>query len=102
MFAPLKSLTDCMGYGQDATISASSGLPSIPTRTKSGLACTPRMAVIQCTGQNVRWRDDGTAPTASVGMTLVVGDTLYYDGDLNAIRFIEVTTTAVLNVSYYA
>ena len=52
--------------------------------------------------QNVRWRDDGTAPTASVGMPLAAGETLNYDGDLNRIRFIQQSSGAVLNVSYYA
>jgi hypothetical protein len=52
--------------------------------------------------QNVRWRDDGTAPTASVGMPIFVGASLSYDGDLNRIRFIEQTASATLNISYYA
>jgi hypothetical protein len=50
----------------------------------------------------VRWRDDGTAPTASIGMPLAIGVSLSYDGDLKAIRFIEVLASANLNVSYYA
>lgn len=60
------------------------------------------MALIVPETQNVRWRDDGVAPTASVGMPIVVGASLSYDGDLNKIRFIEETASAKLNVSYYA
>ena len=60
-------------------------------------------AVVQCTTQNVRWRDDGTAPTATVGMQLTVSpDMLVYDGALKTIKFIEEAASAVLNVSYYA
>jgi len=49
----------------------------------------------------VRWRDDGTAPTASVGMPLPAGTILSYDGDLSRIRFIETAASAALNISYY-
>jgi len=50
----------------------------------------------------VRWRDDDTAPTASVGMPLPIGVPLQYDGDLTKIRFIEQVAGAKLNISYYA
>ncbi len=60
------------------------------------------LALIVPETQNVRWRDDGTAPTASVGMPIFVGASLSYDGDLNRIRFIEETASAKLNISYYA
>ncbi|UCH46493.1 MAG: hypothetical protein JSU95_10195 [Betaproteobacteria bacterium] len=59
------------------------------------------MAVIVAEGQSVRWRDDGIAPTATVGMPLAVGATLNYDGDLNKIKFIETAASAKINVSYY-
>ena len=49
----------------------------------------------------VRWRDDGTNPTASVGMPLAAGVTLQYDGDLKKIKFIEQTASAKINISYY-
>ena len=49
-----------------------------------------------------RWRDDGVAPTASVGMPLAAGVTLQYDGDINQIQFIEQTGGAKLNITYYS
>jgi hypothetical protein len=52
--------------------------------------------------QAVRWRDDGTDPTASVGMPLATGVSLSYDGDLKAVRFIQQSASAIINVSYYA
>jgi hypothetical protein len=58
-------------------------------------------ALITPDTNGVRWRDDGTAPTSSVGMPLAAGVTLQYDGDLSKIQFIESTASAVLNVSYY-
>ena len=60
-----------------------------------------RVALIQCLGQNVRWRDDGTAPTTSAGMRLHAGETLQYNGDVSAIKFIEETAGAELNITFY-
>lgn len=59
-------------------------------------------AIFNVTGQNVRWRDDGTDPTATVGMLLTVGQDYEYQGNLGAIKFIEVAASAKLNVSFYA
>lgn len=61
----------------------------------------PVRCIITCETQAIRWRDDGVLPTALVGYPLAVGAELKYDGDLNAIRIIEQTTSAILNVSYY-
>ena len=89
----LKSTTTGLGYQQITSLSASTAL-TVPVGAT--------MALIVAETQAVRWRDDGTAPTASVGMPLATGTSLSYDGDLKAIRFIQQTASAVLNVSYYA
>lgn len=89
----MKSTTVCLGYQQITSLSASTAL-TVP----SGAT----LALIVPETQNVRWRDDGTAPTASVGMPIFVGASLSYDGDLNRIRFIQQAASATLNVSYYA
>lgn len=60
-----------------------------------------KFALIQVEAQTVRWRDDGEDPTTAAGMQLKVGETLTYTGDLSALKFIEETAGAVLNVSYY-
>lgn len=60
------------------------------------------VALLNVVGQNVRWRDDGVAPTAAVGMLLVVGDEFTYQGDLTKLKLIEVVSGAELNVSYYS
>jgi hypothetical protein len=89
----LKSTTVCLGYQQITSLSSATGL-TIPQGTT--------LALIVPETQNVRWRDDGTDPTASVGMPIFVGASLSYDGDLSRIRFIESTAGATLNISYYA
>jgi hypothetical protein len=59
-------------------------------------------ALVQVESQNVRWRDDGTDPTATVGMLLSAGSILEYDAaQLDRVKFIEVAPSAKLNISYY-
>jgi hypothetical protein len=52
-------------------------------------------------GQAVRWRDDGTSPTAAVGNPVQAGAQLVYSGALSAIQFIQQAASATLDVSYY-
>ena len=82
----------CLGYQRITSLSASAAL-TVPTGAT--------FAVVVPETQAVRWRDDGTAPTSSVGMPLAAGASMNYDGDLSAVRFIEQTASAVLHVSYY-
>lgn len=56
---------------------------------------------IQAEAQGFRWRDDGTAPTSSTGMVLSTGDSIIYNGPLSALRFIETTSGAKLNLTFY-
>ena len=96
----LKTTTLCLGY-QQITPNTATGL-TVPARAPDGSKQQATFAIITPEGQNVRWRDDGTAPTATVGMPLAAGTSLSYDGDLKAIRFIQQAATGYLNVSYYA
>jgi hypothetical protein len=61
-----------------------------------------RYCVVTCESQAVRWRDDGTAPTASVGFPLAVGAVLTYSAKLSALKFISQIAGATLDVAYYA
>lgn len=96
----VKAITTCMGYQQITSLSSAVGL-TVPTQTPNGSATKANFALIIAETQNVRWRDDGVDPTASVGMLLTAGVPLQYDGDLSKIKFIEVTASAKLNISYY-
>jgi len=96
-----KQITSIFGYQQITDVSSAVGL-TVPSTDNLGRVSTPVMAVIRCEGQSIRWRDDGTNPTASVGMPLNVGDVLEYDGDLKSIKFIQQSASAKINVSYYS
>ena len=69
----LKAVTSCIGYQQITSLSSAASL-TVPTTDKNGSFQKPTFALIICETQNVRWRDDGTAPTASVGMPLIPRD----------------------------
>ncbi len=89
-----------LGYQQLTSLSGSTAL-TVPTTSDGNSALT---AIIECdsvAAKGVRWRDDGIAPTATVGMELLPGASLAYTGTLSKLRFIEVSASAKLNVSYY-
>lgn len=96
----IKAVTTCFGYQRITSLTAAAGL-TVPTVTPEGLNGRPVFALIVAEGAPVRWRDDNVAPTATVGMPLAVGVPLQYDGDLNKIKFIQQSATAILNISYY-
>jgi hypothetical protein len=77
-------------------------LTSIAASTALTVPAGARYAILKCTAQAVRWRDDGVDPTAAIGMLLDVGDEFLYTGKLAAVRVIEAAGGGVLNVAYYA
>ena len=96
----LKAVTTCFGY-QQLTVDSAKNL-TVPLVSPEGLNAKPTFAIIVAEGAAVRWRDDNTAPTASVGMPLAIGVPLQYDGDLNKIKFIQQAGTGIINISYYS
>lgn len=80
------------GYEQITSLSSAASL----TPPKNARYC-----VLVPETQAIRWRDDGTNPTATVGMPLAVGQYLEYTGRLGALRLIEQTASAKVNVTYY-
>lgn len=58
-------------------------------------------AEIAVEGAAVRWRDDGTAPTAAVGMPMAVGTHRFHTALLSALKLIEQAASATVTVAYY-
>lgn len=88
----MTSYPNSLGYQQITSLSSATSL-TVP----AGAA----YAIIQAESQAVRWRDDGTNPTSTVGMRIPVGSELQFDGQLATIKFIEEAASAKLNISYY-
>lgn len=61
------------------------------------------IAIAQVETANVRWRDDGTAPTATVGMILTPSTQIVFSGavELAAAQFILQAGSPILDISYY-
>jgi hypothetical protein len=97
----LKAVTTCFGYQQITDLTASTAL-TVPIKSPEGLNARPVLALIVAEGAPVRWRDDGVAPSATVGMPIAVGVPFQYDGDLTKIRFIQQSASGILNISYYS
>ena len=84
-----------VGY-QQLTVNTAVGL-TVPSGANK--------AIIISDVANMRWRDDGTDPTASVGMNLLRFNVLVIESQamLDTIKFIKQdSTNGVLNISYYA
>lgn len=84
---------DALGYQQLTSLAAAAGM-TIPAGTS--------VVLVQPETQNVRYRDDGTDPTASVGMLLVANTVYQFNiAQLARCKFIEAAASAKLNISYY-
>lgn len=97
--------TDCQGLKKEVVMSnyVSLGYQQITSLTTAQSLTVPAGTTLVCVRpetQNVRWRDDGTDPTATVGYPLQVGEELQYDGQFARIKFIEQTSAASLNILY--
>lgn len=58
--------------------------------------------VIVIENNAVRWRDDGTDPTASIGVPMNPTDNMNYDGALAKLKLIRSgSADAVANIAYY-
>ena len=80
-----------MGFVQITILTSATAL-TVPSNADSAIVIPTN---------KVNWRDDGTAPTSTVGMPLLADLTLHYDGDLGSVRFIQASGSAALNVSFY-
>ena len=65
-------------------------------------------ALLEADTANIRFRDDGGAPTSSQGIFLVgtasnnVPNQVFYSGTLSALQFIAATGSPVLHAAFYA
>ena len=82
-----------LGYTQITNLSAAVGLGTIPAGAT--------IAFVSIEGGECRYRDDGTAPTATIGMPIYAGQALQYSGTLSAIQLIQTQATATANISFY-
>lgn len=91
---------------QQLTVSSTAVGLTVPTGTK------PTHALITVQTDSVRWRADGTAPTAAVGNLIIATASAtgvldlsdpngIYTQIIGNIQFIRVTTDATLDIEYF-
>jgi len=80
------------GYVQLTTLTVATGVTA-----PGGANC----AMIQAEGDQIRWRDDGTNPTATVGMFIPSGSGIWYTGDFTKLKFIQQSGGGIINISFY-
>ena len=81
-----------LGYQQITSLAASTAL-TVPVGTA--------VVKFRPAAQAIRFRDDGVAPTASVGFPVAVGETFTYEGSFAQLRLIEQAASATVDVLYY-
>lgn len=56
---------------------------------------------MRCEGGVIRYRDDGPAPTATVGTPMYPGSSLEYDAQVGMFRAIRVSGNPILHAIFY-
>ena len=67
----------------------------------SGVPASSTIAEICTEGVAVRYTDDGSTPTSSVGIPVSASTCFQYAGDLRAIKFIQQASSGIIDVSFY-
>ena len=88
------------GYEQLAVAATAISPSSLPAATANRPGATGVLITVETAA--VRWRDDGVAPTTSVGNPLDPGLPFFYAGDPVNLQFIRSTSvSAVVNLNYF-
>jgi hypothetical protein len=75
---------------------------AVKLSTACNIPAGATMAYLQAETANVRYRDDGQAPSSSVGSLVLSGNPgLFYNGSLGALQFIGASGSPVLDVAFY-
>jgi hypothetical protein len=81
------------GYQQITSLGSATAL-TIPAGSSYAVVCVETQAV--------RWRDDGTAPTSTVGMPIPAGNCMQIVILVpTKLQFIQQASSATIDVSYY-
>lgn len=91
-----------LGQGQLTVLTAAVAISTATIGGTAGIPAGTETVLLQAETQNVRYRDDGTDPTAAVGLILVA--LTVYEFTIQQIarmKVIESAATAKLNIACY-
>jgi hypothetical protein len=82
------------------------GSSALGSAAKLSANCTipvgATMVYLQAESANVRYRDDGAAPTTAIGNLILSGNPgIFYNGSIKALQFIGASGSPVLDVAFY-
>ena len=87
-----------LGYCQLTNLAASTQLSACT----GGVPAGSNFVVVIVEAQAIRYRSDGVAPTATVGMPIAVGSMMAFAlTNLTALRMIESVAGAIANVEFF-
>lgn len=89
-----------LGYAQYAISTATKLEHGLGTSSVDIPAGASRMQIVVST-QAIRYRDDGVAPTTTVGYPKPTSSEFAYSGNLSSVQFVAQTGTATLDVLFY-
>lgn len=79
--------------------------PNIPLTEATALTPPPQanVAIIEIAGGPIRWTNDGTTPSETIGLTQQAGDKIVYVGPLKLFTAIELNpaSPATMTVAYF-
>jgi hypothetical protein len=78
-----------------------SQLTSLGSATKLTVPAGATLVALSVEGQPVRYRDDGVAPTSSVGVLMPVGGPWPYTSNLAGIQFIQTASSSTIDACFY-
>lgn len=78
-------------------------VPSTSVTAVTGVPTGATIALVKVEGAAIRYTDFaiGPDPTTTFGMPLAIGETLYYDATMAAIRLIGQASGAICNIAFY-
>ena len=74
---------------------------SAASLTTGGIPNGATLAVLSVEGAGIRYRDDGIAPTAGVGMPLATGQAFTYQSTLTMLQIIQQSASATVDLAFY-
>jgi hypothetical protein len=90
--------------GQGAYILSAPTTASAASITSGGVPLTATVAYfsVEAASSGIRWRDDGVAPTASVGQLMLTGAApVLYTGSIPALQFIANTGSPLVDITFF-
>ena len=86
-----------LGYCQLTSLAAA----TLVSSCSGGIPNGATLAVIAVEGAAIRYRDDGVAPTSSVGQPIAATQAFTYQSTLSKLQIIQQSASATVNISFY-